>query len=148
MVEMRQNGWLTPHVIVNSWLTMGTFRNSLLRLLFAAFYLLSMMTLGFAHTGLTTVRSIEAPALAAEYQLPDGSFPDICLGDSEHEKLAAYPICDACLLVSASALVAFAPEVEALDRVCKSIHRRFTGDTSPVMRVQLLQQPRAPPFQI
>ncbi|MFM2278208.1 MAG: hypothetical protein RLZZ444_439 [Pseudomonadota bacterium] len=129
---------------------MGSFRNNILRLLFAAFYLLSMMTLGFAHTGLATVRSIEATALTAEYQLPDGSFPDICLGesDNEHKRLAAYPICDACLLVSASALVAFAPEVEALDRVFKSVHRPFTGDATPVMRVQLLQQPRAPPFQI
>ena len=69
-------------------------RSGLLRMLCA----LSLLLVAFAHKPVT----VSAAALAydgvdiAEFVLPDGTLPDLCLSDEENGHSSAYNHCEAC----------------------------------------------------
>ena len=128
---------------------MGPLRRRILGLFLAALYVLSATTLGFAHVAMSGTRTAETPYAAAEYRLPDGSTPEICVGEADDEGgKPVFRICDACLLVSAGALVPYAPGVETIIRDTVAVGSLVRPAPLLSTRHLLIQQPRAPPSQI
>lgn len=126
---------------------MGKLRRQILRLFFAALYVLSATTLGFAHVGNTGARAAGVPVMAAEYLLPDGSVPDICFGEMDDDEggKPLLKVCEACLLVSVGALIPHAPGIEMPVRDSVEIGTRIWNAPLLAARHLFIQQPRAPP---
>lgn len=69
-----------------------------------AFYALATLTLGFAHKPVAVSNRAPDFDLAA-YQLPDGTLPDLCLGQDGGSPAGKGAVhCDACVLTVAAGL--------------------------------------------
>jgi len=102
---------------------------------------LAILSLAFAHKTPQTVAAIAT----ASVQLPDGTFADLCLGDSPVKHPAASLFCEACMLAS-STLLPLPDDESWLVSDFASLENRHIEVGSPFDRLSILRQrARAPP---
>jgi hypothetical protein len=112
---------------------------------------LALLFLSFAHQPVFARQF--APAMAANYVLPDGTIADICFGldgvddhKSPHEALA--PVCDYCRLAGSIALPTSPSDSYLILRVAALVESQPNFLAVFVEHPRALPQSRAPPLSL
>ena len=127
--------------------TMQILRNHHIRFSVAALYVLVTVLFGFAHRPLS-IADTGVPTDLAQYALPDGSIPTICVTDGAEGKSnpskRAIIICDACLVSASSLDTAASPTLQVPPPV-PHVSILPGEEEIPPARLVLWSSPRGPP---
>ncbi|MDK4705620.1 hypothetical protein PH562_25485 [Rhizobium sp. CNPSo 4062] len=110
----------------------------------------ALLFVGFAHQPIIATADEISPIELAQYRLPDGSLPILCItykdADGKVHGKAYAPGCEACRIASAAMLPT--PPTEICERLV-SLHRQIVVARSEAFHRQLYPPntgPRAPPL--